>query len=235
MKRFERFIIYPLLAVALINSFLGGALVQAGTDLGSMTAKFRKVVTKEISIVNDEGEEVANFKGGRLDFYHGQDVIARIETREDGTAGIGFGQNNQSVEMGINRNGVVGIFLENEKGNKIQITGYNEGRIDFFDAKNKNKLTLGLLNNEGYIICADNNDAVKSILNGREISFYEEKLVATMGTVVGSDVIEGTGYIFLYNKHGDPLVSIGSSDKGHGAVFTYDKYGEDCKVYGYYK
>ena len=54
MQKFERFIIYPLLIVALFYSFAGE---QATTTAQEVVDK---LVVREISVVNDEGDEAVN-------------------------------------------------------------------------------------------------------------------------------------------------------------------------------
>lgn len=57
MKKIERIIIYPLLFLALFQSFVGLKPTFAGSSEENV-AVFDKIVAKEISIVNNEGDRV---------------------------------------------------------------------------------------------------------------------------------------------------------------------------------
>ena len=60
MKKFERFIIYPLLIVALFYSFAGEQVTTATENV------IERLVVREISVVNDEGVENINIGSNNL-------------------------------------------------------------------------------------------------------------------------------------------------------------------------
>ena len=73
MKKFERFIIYPLLIVALFYSLPGEQITTATENV------IDRLVVRELSVVNDEGTEVVNIgsssftgKSGRISVYNGR-------------------------------------------------------------------------------------------------------------------------------------------------------------------
>ncbi len=56
MQKFERFIVYPLLIMALFYSLSGAQITTATENV------IDKLIVRKISVVNDAGEEVINIK-----------------------------------------------------------------------------------------------------------------------------------------------------------------------------
>jgi len=75
MKKFERFIIYPLLIVALFYSFAGEQVTEATENV------IDKLVVREISVVNDDDKEVINI-GSLFSGYHGLINVYDVRDKE---------------------------------------------------------------------------------------------------------------------------------------------------------
>lgn len=58
MARYERFVVYPLLFIALFCSLTGVSVVKASQEV------LEKVITKELVVVNDAGKEIASIRSG---------------------------------------------------------------------------------------------------------------------------------------------------------------------------
>ena len=62
-------------------------------------------------------------------------------------------------------------------------------------------------------------------------TFYKD---GSLGAFMGTNNKEG-GAVGIYNKNGSNLVSISQTEKGEGAIWISDRYGENTAIYGHEK
>lgn len=96
MSKYERFIIYPLLLIALVYGFIGSPIIQASQkkfDFSLPTEVFDRIEAKEIVITNSDGVEVVVIgstydEGGLVETYSPEGVIGAEMITITGGGGI---------------------------------------------------------------------------------------------------------------------------------------------------
>ena len=215
MKKFERFIIYPMLFIALFFSF-------AGDEVKQITAQqvYDEIIAKSIKVVNDKGNTLIEIsaKGNEYKDY-GQINIATKYTDTSSKLNTKIEGGNISIENGANKTfiGTSSISLS-DKNNKLYLG--NNFRIiedDFFD---------------------EDDDEDDDIAFGFGIDMYskededDETKIGKNSSFILTNGANGSS-ISLFNKEGDYLIHLGSNKENHGLINIYDKYGEDWRSYTY--
>lgn len=169
MKKFERFIIYPLLIVALFYIISGQQIIISAENI------LDKLVVREIFVVNDSGQEVVNISANN-------DGGGSIWTlNKDGVVGTSMGSvSDGGIITTYNRDGVIGAFITSDD------TG---GLICTFN-KNGAMRAAMFSDNEGSFIQTQNKEGVVGS-SMATLSFDDSSLIRTYnknGVVGGYDV-----------------------------------------------
>ncbi|MBA7692345.1 hypothetical protein ES703_100912 [subsurface metagenome] len=103
MKKFERFIIYPLLIVALFYIISGQQIIISAENI------LDKLVVREIFVVNDRGQEVVNISANN----GGGGSIWTLN--KDGVVGTSMGSvSDGGIITTYNKDGVIGAFITSD-------------------------------------------------------------------------------------------------------------------------
>ena len=165
MKKFERFIIYPLLIMTLFYSFAGEQVTTTAQDV------IDKLVVREISVIDEEGNEVVNidsvpYHGGEIMIYGGpSDSFSKISGYSFQTVidnnmtlvsqlGFTIQQFDEDpitppkrfVDIGVSNNGNGYSILNNSHGDPLIYIGFNEnghGLINVYDKYGENWRSYG--------------------------------------------------------------------------------------------
>jgi len=122
MHKYERFIIYPLLIVALFYGFAGE---QMGTTAQEV---MDKLVVREISVVNSRNNEVINignrgmFGGGSFEIYNAtNNAIVTLSSTIEGSGAIEvYGkEGNMLIAQSVNEEGGGSIGIFNRHNNIV--------------------------------------------------------------------------------------------------------------------
>lgn len=213
MSKHERFIIYPLLIMALVYGFIGSPAIQARQE----TEVFERIEAKEIVIKNGGDVEMVIIKG---DMSIGGTVATYTP---DGI-------------IGTSMYASPGIFKLNKDG-EIELAHLGRGgRIKTYNEKGDEVVVIGSNSFEGGEVEIYNKDGIKgagmlAIDGGGEVGAYNKDgvEVTSMSNALGVD----SGIIRTYNKNGDEIVSIYQTEEGHGGIWIYDRYGEYPTFYGH--
>ncbi|MFW6025371.1 MAG: hypothetical protein ACOCRX_03425 [Candidatus Woesearchaeota archaeon] len=216
MKKFERFIVYPLLIVALFYSFSGEQVTTATENV------IDRLVVREISVINDEGVENINIgsnnlMGGRIKI---EDTMFNEQHR-------GF-TNITSQSVSINsiteeRSNSVSL---NSLGLKVQDDDY-ETNISPANVSLSESINIFVNPDAPKIISfgiGDNDNGAIKINNSSGDSLVK----------IGEDNGKNdNGVIKINNSRGDSLIKMGADDDAHGLIKIFDKYGEVFKDYSF--
>ncbi|MFW5795308.1 MAG: hypothetical protein ACOCV1_07495 [Bacillota bacterium] len=246
MNKFERFIIYPMLFIALFFSF-------SGEEVKQTTAQkvHDELIAKSIKIVNEDGVEMIT-----LD-------VDKSKTKEDSDSGVIFISSNSSnsdneFKTGISNSRInVGFYDKKEDNKIISGTSIGTGNIGFHSETVNHEFLMKI----GEIDRTNENDKLdsnsefgldiyaKNIDNNEDLSVDEHTIFRLSPKIFGGSEIElsnlskksniklksssNGSYIQLNNKKGNNSVYMGQNDNGHGLINIYDKYGEDRKSYSF--
>lgn len=208
MKKWERFIIYPLLIISLVYSFGG---IQTATNAKKV---FDKIVAKEIAIV-DDGKELIKLSGHKAG---GNEVVQGAIEVFNKTKGMKLRAFPGSLQV---------RYGDKNKNSEVSISAIPKATFMDFKVFNKktNKLEKIQIRNSFIENSLKIYDSVKLDESQSEISLALENPSIFLGSS------NSTGEMSLYNEHRDPLIFIGESKKGHGLINIYDKYSEDFRSY----
>lgn len=214
MKKFERFIIYPMLFIALFFSFADDGVQQT-------TAQdfFNEIITKKISIMNNDTKEVMVLEGtdggGRITLNSGknEENIVITSDAEDGSSLIALKKPNQDIgmilsavdnETGIRLYGPLNSYYEKDKTNmpSLSIISSNE---------NNGINIQGKAENSGLFVGNNDDNGGVGLMNIKDYG----------------------GGIVVYDSYGDKMVEISKNGNKDGAIFIYDKYNEKYGAYSY--
>ena len=158
MQKFERFIIYPLLIVALFYAVTGGA----GTDILANPFEIEDTIrTREVEIYNDADKVVgilgSDGPAGVLALYNnrGNEIIGLGATSSEGNGGIfvsnGEGDTLNHITTSIN--GQVGVIAtKDNKGNDLIYLGgatSGNGSFSMYNNQGDDLIYLGT-DNDGH-------------------------------------------------------------------------------------
>ena len=174
MKKFERFIIYPLLIVALFYSFAGEQVTTTAQDV------IDKLIVREISVIDDEGIETINITsdviGGKIvvNSTFSEDIRLNIES-----TGLMLLSELSQTSLGFD-----GMYISNENIN----TGFRNGSISVWETT-----PFGEESNLYAHIGLDDNENAGIVLNNNN----GDQLIG-----IGADT-NGHGLINIYDKYGE--------------------------------
>lgn len=239
MKKFERFIIYPLLIVALFYIISGQQAIVSAENI------LDKLVVREIFVVNDSGQEVVNIcanseGGGSVWTFN-----------ENGVKGTSMGSvSDGGVISTSNRNGVIGTCITSDdfggfiwtsdKDGAMRTAMFSDNEASFIQTLNKegvvgSSMTTSSLDDSSIIRTYNKNGFLGCMMSSSDygngigtFSFYKD---GVPGSMLGS-TDAGNGLV-IFNQKGGSLVDITSGETGHGLINLYDKYGEECTSYSY--
>jgi|AntDeeMinimDraft_5_1070356.scaffolds.fasta_scaffold19659_1 hypothetical protein len=129
MKKFERFVIYPMLFIALFFSFAGGDLQQTTAQQGAE----EHIIAKRITVINDDYESIIQLgnnssDGGIISVYdEDEKKVAIISSTINGIGGSinVFNKFEESVgTFGIAKNNSGALWVKNKSNDKIGVCTY---------------------------------------------------------------------------------------------------------------
>ncbi|PTV94429.1 hypothetical protein C8C76_1323 [Halanaerobium saccharolyticum] len=207
MQKFERFIIYPMLFIAIFFSFADDGVQQTTAQ-----QVYDEIIAKSISIVNDEGELLINLS--RHEESNVNKNSGRIKI-------IGYDGDKTNIIPGH-------ISLEQNKNYlKAQSNGIY---INEYDNKKEetNRIKIGNNINSNYTYFFGIGIYKNNIFHNNP--YYMDN-IDNLSVMLKSN--SKSGLLSIKNDHGDDLIYLGSSTNSHGLINIYDKYGEDYRSYTY--
>lgn len=236
MSKWERLIVYPLLLIALFYG-VGDELVSSASTV------LDEIVAKSIRVVNDEGESVVRISGER-----GIGYVGIYSSKSDGAIALFVNETTSRIDMNKPNKGLMatGIGLTvNEEQSIIELYSPSDKNITVGESKQlmvlPPSLTISAKNEETSIELSNLNEnddenkyiaaRISSTSESNNFRIWDKNNIGAANLFCDKS-IRG---LFIFNKHGDPSTLLAETTQGHGAIFTYDKYGEDYKTYGYYK
>ncbi|NLJ79763.1 MAG: hypothetical protein GX335_01910 [Firmicutes bacterium] len=173
MSKYERWIVYPLLLIALFYSLTGGNVVKATQEL------LEKIVTKELVVVNDEGKEMASLKYDsarddiRFELYNkeGKRVVSLLSYGEGGAIGIFNNQGHLTAALqNDEETGALYIFNGTKKETKLASVraGLYGGVVE---VNNNRGLPTSLIGNN------DQGHGYLSLYKGELLGFLKPEIV----------------------------------------------------------
>jgi hypothetical protein len=233
-----------LLFLSLFSSLIGIGPLQA-----SQTA-IESLVTKELVVVNEYGQEVVNLSpsnfGGSLSIFTNEgDKVAVLQTLDDIFVTTELKLQTPLDEVGdgisITAYGGPGTRYFGNASDHHQDPSYNisfrnnlTSYVSLNHGSNGTSLEMETHPNEENI---QNSIRLSATGNGSSLWFssmgdyrhYKELPMKTHLSLWGSRT-EG-GSMSLYNEHGDDRASLFQTVSGHGGLWVYDKYGENSTGY----
>jgi len=213
MSKHERFIIYPLLIMALVYGFIGSPAIQARQE----TEVFERIEAKEIVIKNGGDVEMVIIKGdmsigGTVATYTPDGIIGTSMYASPGIFKLNKDGKIKLAHLG--RGGRIKTY--NEKGDEVVVISSNAFEAGEVEIYNKDGVVgAGMIATDGGgEVWACNKDGVS---------------VTSMGNALGVD----SGIIKICNKNGDEIVTIYQTEKGYGGIWVFDRYGEYPAFYGH--
>lgn len=157
MSKYERFIIYPLLFIALFCAVTGVNVVSATQQV------FDKIVAREIAVVNNEGNTVASLKyddvkqdvSFELFNDEGTRVVSLLSYDDGGAIGV-FNQDGHLTVALQNEDNAGSVFLYNGTSKMTKLIGLRSGLYGgVMEVNNAEGLPTGIIgnnvHNNGYI------------------------------------------------------------------------------------
>jgi hypothetical protein len=217
MKKFERFIIYPMLFIALFFSF-------ADDNVQQTTAQqvHDEIIAKSFKIVNDKGSILIELSSKENEYKkYGQINIVTDYTN--------------SSEIDKTKIDGNSIILDNNKTKKTSIYASSISLKD-----NNSYLDLGrnLRFVKDDFINKDENNQDEMVF-GFGIDIYGKEnqdnglIIGENASMILSGGMGNNSSIALFNKEGDRLIYLGTNIDNHGLINVFDKYGEDWRSYSY--
>lgn len=235
MKNYERFIVYPLLFIALFYS-VGDQFVSSASNV------IDQIIARNITIVDERGNKVVEISshddGGQIKLNNTQNEYGISIMSTNSSNFMNFYKPNGTV-----LNGKISISANTLESSIKVYSPDKEVVIPFTEPS----IRISSRSNENLVSILNPKDEKGDTSAIKLLASQESNIVAVcdqknqLGAVLyadttyhGLDVISPGG-INLRNSHEDLLVSIGQTTKGHGSVFTYDKYGDQYRSYGFYQ
>ncbi len=248
MFKFERFIVYPLLIIALFYSMTGQKIMANAKQV------YDEIVTKKISIVDDSGQTLLTMKKEKDEWGENIGVIIfNLESKlngdfynhktriEPGVLKTEILLNNKPTVSTILRAGNIKMlhFSNNGSSRKLDL-GYRSIR---FKDKEKTKNVYGYANTFGIGIYNSND------YNSNDKTFYEDsdlryELSITENGIINSFLTAGNnktidistgvgkgGIIRTYNQNGDIATNIGFGGSNYPGIYIFNKNGDIVGVY----
>jgi uncharacterized protein GlcG (DUF336 family) len=157
VSKYERFIIYPLLFIALFCAVTGVNVVSATQQV------FDKIVAREIAVVNNEGNTVASLKyddvkqdvSFELFNDEGTRVVSLLSYDDGGAIGV-FNQDGHLTVAMQNEDNAGSVFLYNGTSKMTKLIGLRSGLYGgVMEVNNAEGLPTGIIgnnvHNNGYI------------------------------------------------------------------------------------
>lgn len=255
MKKFERFIVYPLLIITLFFSMSGNQVMTEADQI------YDEIIANKIKIVNNEGKEMITL-GVKEDNSsnvsdHGEIIVmqdtskykSKLQTRiENGRillnyfddksnneansytslfgGSVNMKSNNNLLHLGENYRNFPDGFINDEKNGEYDLS-YGFGIDMYFKEKQEDAPVV----TENSTLTVSNNE------HGSSINTYNKdgNPAINIGTTEGDG-----GIIDIYNKHENKIISLTQTapddeEEGgnHGLITIFDKYGEDFKNYSF--
>lgn len=219
MKKFERFIIYPLLFIAVFFSFADDGLQQT-------TAQqfYNEIIAKNIKIVDERGNKLIELSAEKNEVF--EQGYGKINVFSKSST---LGNSNTNIQAGS-------IDLNN---NSEWRTYIGTGSINLKD--NKNAMNIGSnFRNFKDDFFEEDEDNDNDLLFGFGIDLYERDdpkdnlVIGENSTMLITNSANNTGgSIILLNGEGDFSIMLGKDNNEHGLITVFDKYGERYRGYSY--
>ena len=233
MHKYERYIIYPLLIIALFYGMSGSSIIETSAE-----NIMNRIVGKEVVIVNDKGQEVLNISSN-------DSGGATLSMSDDaGNQGITLATyKNGSNIIGVQRpNQDMGLFMmASRDASEIQIYGPEDRLLDNNGNFAQGTISVGVNNNEATLDIGDMSTNSQQNLGISIASFKKEDnntiLVGGNSGNGGVGMASNGGQnvqFTIYNEYGDELLSMGKTTDDEGGLWIYDDRGENEKYYGSY-
>jgi len=223
MHKYERYIIYPLLILALFYGMSGGNIIKTVAD----NRVYEELVAKKITIVDDNGNEIATIKDSKNKYSNTTEGEIRLyeykndsEDQEEPVSSNLF--NADSFMMG-------NIRMSGSDG-KIILTQFDE------ITERHNKIILGTIRGHTLSFYGLGIYSTEEELNKQEKFDFKYAFTnkdKNKNIIAGITSVGGNPTVSLFRNQGDNLVSLSTSTKGSGGLWAYDKDGEDSKYFGY--
>ena len=237
MHKYERFIIYPLLILALFYGMAGDQVMTSATKV------YDEIIAKKISIVDDNGKEIIKM-GLDRDFEHSDRGIIKI---------MGSGLKGKAKEkseeisdkkylniMEITNSFIKTKFFDKENPDNITTEStLSSSNLTIKTSSGKQILKLGknLKKYPDDYFGKDNDDYYDMTSSmGLDIYFKDYPFkdnVMTKNSIFSLISTETGVQMNLFNAHGDDIIKLGKTTNGHGGIWIYDKYGENSASYGH--
>lgn len=185
MRKFERFIIYPMLFIAIFFSFTNDGVQQTTAQ-----QVYDEIIAKKITVVNEIGEELITLHkgksmGGRIDMYTSSSALLGNKKKSDPDDGL------------------------DEKHISI-VTNFNGGMIKTFSGENITSL-LGGGEKARLSIYSDKKikgkQNIKTYINSNGVFKFNDKgnITIGIGTTASDENGQGKGHglINIYDKYGE--------------------------------
>jgi len=242
MSKYERFIIYPLLIVTLIFALIGNPVLLANQEnedkkpiklseieipaIKRKTQVFDRIEAKEIVIKNSDGVEVVvikdhPFMGGVIETY-----------TDEGTKSISMASESFALSRILVRDKVLN-YQTSGSGGRIETYNEDGEMVNLITSNSNGSGMIKTFNKEGMIGTSMESNSESNIINcepGGMIGTYNKE--GDMVSIIATDT-EGGGVVETYRDLSACRVIIGQTEKGHGGIWVYDRYGEYPAFYGH--
>lgn len=177
MSKYERLIIYPLLFLALFSALTGVNVVNATQSI------FDKIVTREIVVVNTEGETVASLKYDQrkenvsFELFNndGNRVVSLLSYDDGGAIGV-FNQEGYLTAAMQNDNNAGSLFLYNGTSKETKLVGLRSGLYGgVLEINNAKGLPTGILGNNAF------GNGYVGLFKGELLGFLTPQIMLNVG------------------------------------------------------
>ncbi len=177
MSKYERLVIYPLLFIALFCALTGVNVVSATQQV------FDKIIAREITLVNAEGESLASLKYDErkesvsFEMYGDDGLRALSLLAYDKGGAIGIFNNEGHLTAAIQQEGQAGaIYLYNGTVKETKLLGLRSGLYGgVLEVNNARGLPTGILGNNAH------NNGYLGLFKGELLGFLTPQIMLNVG------------------------------------------------------